>query len=84
MKFSYLVRHDGVDYKPGEDVPIGVAAEEKVNVEQEIQQPSFEYTKSQINRMSTSELQGLAEKYGLDSDKTGAELKKILIAKFEL
>lgn len=85
MKFSYLVRHDGIDYPIGTEVPIGeVKVEETVNVEQEIQQPSFEYTKSQINRMSTSELQGLAEMYGLDSDKTGAELKKILIAKFEL
>lgn len=84
MKFPYLVRHDGVDYKPGEEVPIGVAAEEKVNVEQEIQQPSFEYTKTQVNRLSTAELQSIAEKYGIDSDKTGGEIKKLLIAKFGL
>lgn len=44
------------------------------------------YTKTEINRLSTSELRDLAKENGLDNaDKTtGAELKKILIEKFGL
>ena len=85
MIFPYLVRHNGVDYAPGVNVPIDEEKEvNHVNAEHEIPQPDFEYTKSQVNRLSTAELQALAAKYGIDSDKTGSELKKILIAKFEL
>lgn len=44
------------------------------------------YTKTDINRMTTAELQKLAMEYGIENaDKiTGGELKKLLIAKFEL
>lgn len=44
------------------------------------------YTKTEINRMSTAELQELALKNNVDGadEMTGAELKKILIEKFEL
>lgn len=47
---------------------------------------SVKYTKTEINRMSTSELQDLALNNGVDDAKsmTGAELKKLLIEKFEL
>ena len=37
------------------------------------------YTKTEINRMSTSDLQKLAVEYGLSNDLTGAEIKKSLI-----
>ena len=47
---------------------------------------SVKYTKTEINRMSTSELQDLALNSGVTDAKsmTGAELKKLLIEKFEL
>ena len=47
---------------------------------------SVKYTKTEINRMSTSELQDLALNSGVADAKsmTGAELKKLLIEKFEL
>lgn len=44
------------------------------------------YTKTEINRMSTAELQALALENDIDgaNDMTGAELKKVLIDKFNL
>lgn len=45
-----------------------------------------EYSKSEINRMSTSDLQKLASESGVDGAEniSGAELKKILLEKFGL
>ena len=44
------------------------------------------YTKTDISRMSTSDLQSLATAQGIENAKelSGAELKKILIEKFGL
>lgn len=56
----------------------------EVNVEELV--TSSEYTKTEINRMSTAELKELATKEGIDDAKnmTGTELKKILIEHFNL
>ena len=43
-----------------------------------------EYTKTEINRMSTADLKALAEKNGLDNSLSGAELKKLLINHYGL
>ena len=44
------------------------------------------YTKTEINRMSTSELKRLSTQYDIDGaeNMTGGELKKVLIEKFNL
>lgn len=44
------------------------------------------YTKTEINRMSTAELQELADKVGVENafETSGGELKKILIEHFNL
>lgn len=44
------------------------------------------YTKTDINRMTTAELQNLALEYGIENadEMTGGELKRLLIAKFSL
>ena len=44
----------------------------------------FAYTKTEINRMSTADLKELAKENGLDGSLSGAEIKKALIAKFDL
>ena len=44
----------------------------------------LEYTKTEINRMSTADLKELAEKNGLDNSLSGAELKKLLINHYGL
>ena len=79
MKYPYIVNKNGVWYPAGtevpEDIPIQNAAEEK-----------SQYTKTEINRMSTAELQTLALENGIDSagEMTGAELKKVLVEMFGL
>lgn len=81
MKFPYHVKHDGIDYAPGEDVPI-----EKPKAVEEVKEETktFGYTKTQINRLSTAELQKLAIENGIDSSKSGAEIKKLIITKYQL
>lgn len=44
------------------------------------------YTKTDINKMSTTQLQNLAAELGVENsqEKSGSELKKLLIEKFSL
>lgn len=77
MKYPYTVVKDGTWYPAGTEVPedIFVCAEEMAC-----------YSKTEINRMPVSELRTLAEKEGISGfdSKPGAELKKLLIQKYEL
>ena len=79
MKYPYIVGKNGVWYPAGTEVP-----EDNPNTKTENGQN--QYTKTEINRMSTAELQGLALENGVDGsdEMTGAELKKVLIEKFGL
>lgn len=68
---------NGKWYKAGEEISLAKPqAEAKQN----------QYTKTEINRMSTAELQELALENDIDgaNEMTGAELKKVLIEKFGL
>ena len=68
---------NGKWYKAGEEISLAKPQEEaKQN----------QYTKTEINRMSTAELQALALENDIDgsNEMTGAELKKVLIEKFGL
>ena len=71
---------NGVWYPSGSEVPDGAAAPKTENVE------NPQYTKTDINRMSTAELKELATKQGVENveDMTGSDLKKVLIEKFGL
>ena len=73
MKYPYIVNKDGIWYDAGEEVPEDVVNE-------------ISYTKTEIQRMTTSELQALAYQNGIENayEMTGSELKKILIDYFEL
>ena len=79
MKYPYIVGKNGVWYPAGTEVP-----EDNPNTKTENGQNK--YTKTEINRMSTAELQTLALENGVDGsdEMTGAELKKILIEHFGL
>ena len=79
MKYPYIVGKNGVWYPAGTEVP-----EDNPNTKTENGQN--QYTKTEINRMSTAELQALALENGVDGsdEMTGAELKKVLIEKFGL
>ena len=80
MKYPYIVIHNGKWYNAGEEVP-----------ESNSPVSSVGYTKTEINRMSTADLQKLAAEQGIENAQatkiqvaSGAELKEILIAKFNL
>ena len=60
---------------------IAKVADHKVEV---VEDAKTEYTKTEINRMSTADLKELAEKNGLDNSLSGAELKKLLINHYGL
>ena len=68
---------NGKWYKAGEEISLAKPQEE---VKQN------QYTKTEINRMSTAELQELSLENDIDGAEqmTGAELKKVLIEKFGL
>ena len=66
----------GIRYKAGDEIPDIVPGEKS----------SGEYTKTEINRMSTADLQALAAEHGIEGAEeiSGAELKRILIEQFGL
>ena len=71
------MKMNGKWYKAGEEISLaGPQEEAKQN----------QHTKTEINRMSTAELQELALENDIDGAEqmTGAELKKVLIEKFGL
>lgn len=79
MKYPYIVNKNGVWYPAGADVPEDISIQ---NVAEEKNQ----YTKTEINRMSTAELHALALENNIDGadEMTGGELKKVLIDKLVL
>lgn len=96
MKYDHIVKFNGKYYPAGEDVPdnnapatgegekpSSVVLEPKTALTAESQK---RYSKTDINKMTTSELQTLAAAEGVDGalDKTGGELKKELIDYFGL
>ena len=78
MIAKYSVKVGGKWYRAGEEISPG-----KTNKEVE---ENIEYTKTEINRMSTAELKELAGKQGIDGaeDMTGTDLKKALIEHYGL
>lgn len=87
MVYSHLVKYNGVYYPAGTNVPVGVSSVEiKDNKIIDEVKEEVKYTKTDINRMSTSDLKSLAKSEGIkDADTlSGADLKKVLIEKFGL
>jgi hypothetical protein len=81
------VKYNGVYYPAGTNVPVGVSSVEiKDNKIIDEVKEEVKYTKTDINRMSTSDLKSLAKSEGIkDADTlSGADLKKVLIEKFGL
>ena len=84
MIYPYIVNKNGVWYPAGADVPKDISPITTDNLTEKL--VCNEHTKTEINRMSTAELQELALENGIDGadEMTGAELKKVLIEKFGL
>lgn len=75
MIAEYTMKRNGKWYKAGDEVP-------EANAEAPFK---MQYTKTDINRMSVSDLRELARKTGINSDSmTGAEIKEYLITLFGL
>ena len=93
-KYPYIVNKNGIWYTAGTEVPEGtkpIAEDKKEDDFSKYMNPpkgndGFNYTKTEINRMSTAELKEVAKANGIENaeDTTGGELKKILIEKFGL
>lgn len=83
-KYPYIVNKNGIWYPAGEEVPEKTSPKNE-NLEQR-QEKQPQYTKTDINRMSTAELQSLAAEVGIEDafETSGGELKKLLIEHFEL
>lgn len=92
-KYPYIVKCNGVWYDAGEEVPEteDVAVDESSlpysddDIDFETQENKG-YTKSEISRMKTEDLQNLAAAEGIEDayEKSGNELKKILAEHFGL
>lgn len=81
MIARYMTKIGGKWFSPGNEIPEETVTEVKNEIPEETA-----YTKTEINRMSTADLQKLAAEHGVSGAEeiSGAELKKILIEKFEL
>ena len=84
MIYPYIVNKNGVWYPAGADVPEDIIPITTDNLTEKLVHNGR--TKTEINRMSTAELQELALENNVDGadEMTGAELKKVLIEKFGL
>lgn len=72
--------------KAGEPLIASDEPEKTADFTQYMNEPIHEYTKTEINRTSTSDLRVIATEQGVENaeELTGAELKKLLIEKLGL
>lgn len=92
MVYDHMVKVNGRYYQAGEDVPEINTAGEKDSLpfsDDDIMLETKEekqYTKTDINKMSTAELQELAASEGIENafETSGSKLKEMLIEHFGL
>lgn len=85
MKYNCYVKHNGVLYAPGTDVPEGETpkAETKVEkkAEETVEEPGL--TRTQIQQMNGAQLKETATQLGVEfsEDVTNRELKQLIMGK---
>lgn len=87
MKYDHIVKYNGKYYPAGTEVPEGNALiKNKATEKEPLPFEPKTYTKSEITHLSTAELKNLAAEIGIEDafERTGAELKKVLIEHFGL
>lgn len=95
MKYDHLVKHNGVFYPAGADVPVVEdaaenadtgAAEKNEEAAGQEHKGNNKYNKSDISRMNVEELKKFAAELGLEvtEESTGKALKEQIIAKLGL
>lgn len=92
--YPYAIKFNGEYYEAGEDVPDtdSEAMEDNTPLpfsegeDEDYLEDEKQYTKTDINKMSTADLQALAAEEGIENaySTSGGELKKILIEHFGL
>lgn len=91
MKYPFMVKFNGKYYPSGAEVPtdakvtekkeqVKVEPKEEPKVEEPKEEPVAEYTRTDINRMSTSDLQAFGKRLNVKDAETmsGSQLKKII------
>lgn len=87
MIFPYRVKHDGVVYPAGFDVPIETVVveikEEKATPKEEVAKTSYSYTRSDIQKMTRDVAEPLAKELGVKNTegKRLIDIKKLMIEK---
>ena len=98
MKYDHLVKHNGIYYVAGENVPDSspnaldsdVVEETRDDESDDIVKKDVdntpEYSRSDISRMAVADLKELAPKLGIEvtEETTGAKLKEQIIEKLAL
>lgn len=94
MVYDHMVKVNGQYYEAGEDVPDTNSEAVENNTplpfsegeDEDYPGDERQYTKTDINKMSTADLQALAAEEGIENaySTSGGELKKILIEHFGL
>lgn len=77
MIATNVIKINGKWYKAGEVIPEEIPGKSSIE---------FNYTKTDINRMSVQDLRSLATSHGMSNadSMTGGELKEYFISKFNL
>ena len=98
-KYEYMVKHNGVWYEPGEEVPDGnrspkVADKPKTEEKESVVKPEEKTeevvelkkptSKTEIMIMKKDEVLAHAKKFGISDQLNGTELKKALIKHYNL
>ena len=85
MVYKTLVKHNGIYYKPGENVPIEESVETKEHEFDEVVN-EHKYSKSEIQLMKVDDLRELAKSIGMENveETSGTNLKKALIEYYNL
>lgn len=83
MVAKHSIKVNGKWYRAGEEIS---SAEPQKNEPEQKKAEQPQYTKTEINRMTTAELQSLAAEVEIENafDTSGGELKKLLIEHFGL
>lgn len=90
--YPYAIKFNGEYYEAGEDVPDTDSEAMEGNTSlpfsegEDYIEDERQYTKTDINKMNTADLQALAAEEGIENaySTSGGELKKILIEHFGL
>lgn len=88
FKIGDVFEDGGFKYKVTGKHELGYAISERIGTDNVVAKvveelPKPEYSKTQINRMSASDLENLCEELGIEKG-TGVEMKKAVISKLEL